>query len=244
MSKKNNIAFSDGEQWLEDRGFNLRAVVDPSTFPEDLAAAWDRTGIPRTPSERLVLLGMGGPGLWEWMNVQWPSDTHPFDEVSCRAVVEVCERFWGDCIPKVLYPGEALIPLQQLGRFAGWSVPSPLGLDISPVYGPWFAFRAAFLIRSPLPLTDISPAASPCDTCQDMPCIQACPVEAVQREEALDRERCLTQRFADQGGCGIQCYSRLACPIGIKWRYPQRQLHYHGQRSLQSLLAWKQSSAR
>ena len=244
MSKKNNIAFSDGEQWLEDRGFNLRAVVDPSSFPEDLAAAWDRTGIPRTPSERLVLLGMGGPGLWEWMNVQWPSDTHPFDEVSCRAVVEVCEHFWGDCSPKVLYPGEALIPLQQLGRFAGWSAPSPLGLDISPVYGPWFAFRAAFLIRSPLPLTDILPAASPCDTCQDMPCIQACPVEAVQREEALDRERCLTQRFADQGGCGIQCYSRLACPIGIKWRYPQRQLHYHGQRSLQSLLAWKQSSAR
>ncbi len=244
MSKKNNIAFSDGEQWLEDRGFNLRAVVDPSTFPEDLAAVWDRTGIPRTPSERLVLLGMGGPGLWEWMNVQGLSEPNPFDEISRRTVVEVSERFWGDRNPKILYPGEALIPLQQVGRFAGWSVPSPLGLDISPVYGPWFAFRAAFLTRSPLPLMDILPAASPCDTCQDMPCIQACPVGAVQREEALDRERCLKRRFADEGGCGIQCYSRLGCPIGIKWRYSQRQLHYHGNRSLQSLLAWKQASGR
>ena len=70
MPKKNNIAFVEGEQWLEDRGFNLRVVVDPCTFPEDLAAVWDKTDRPRTPSERLVLLGMGGSGLWEWMNAQ------------------------------------------------------------------------------------------------------------------------------------------------------------------------------
>ena len=203
MPKKNNIAFAEGEQWLEDRGFNLRVVVDPCTFPETLASVWDKTDIPRTPSERLVLLGMGGSGLWEWMNAQGLPDRDPFDETSRRAVVEVSERFWGDCSPKILYPGEALIPLQQLGRFAGWSVPSPLGLDISPVYGPWFAFRAAFLTRSALPLTDISPPTSPCDTCRDTPCIQACPVGAVKREEALDRERCLEQRFADQTGCGI-----------------------------------------
>ena len=83
---------------------SILEVVDPCTFPEDLAALGQNRH-PRTPSERLVLLGMGGPGLWEWMNVQWPSDTHPFDEVSCRAVVESLERFWGDCSPKVLYPG-------------------------------------------------------------------------------------------------------------------------------------------
>ena len=118
MPKENNIAFAEGEQWLEDRGFNLRVVVDPCTFPETLAAVWDKTDIPRTPSERLVLLGMGGSGLWEWMNAQGLPDRDPFDEMSRRAVVEVSERFWGDCSPKILYPGEALIPLQKLGRFA------------------------------------------------------------------------------------------------------------------------------
>ena len=244
MPEENNTAFAEGEQWLEDRGFNLRAVLDICALPKDLAAVWDRAGIPRAPSERLVLLGMGGAGLWEWMNAQGLSDADPFDEVSRRAALEVSERFWGDSSPRVLYPGDALIPLQQLGRWAGWSVPSPLGLDISPVYGPWFAFRAAFLVSSALPLTDIRSAASPCDSCEDTPCIQACPVGAVKRDEALDRERCLEQRFADHTGCGIQCHSRLACPIGIRWRYPQRQLHYHGQRSLQSLLAWKQASGR
>ena len=63
MPEKNNIAFAEGAQWLEDRGFNLRAVLDICALPEDLAAVWDRTGIPRAPSARLVLLGMGGAGF-------------------------------------------------------------------------------------------------------------------------------------------------------------------------------------
>ena len=109
---------------------------------------------------------------------------------------------------------------------------------------PWLAFRAAMLTVAALPFSERGPAVSPCDTCEDRPCIRTCPAGAVREKEVFSRQRCLEQRLEDQAGCGIQCHSRLACPVGTKWRYPQRQLHYHGERSLRSLLAWKDASGR
>ena len=186
MTKLSNDDFTQGEHWLERRGFNLRAVLDVRAFPRALAAAWDQTHIPRTPGQRLVLLGMGGSALWDWMSTQDLShDADPFDRVSRGAALEVAERFWGDPAPRLLYPGDALIPLQQLGRWAGWSVPSPLGLDVSPIFGPWFAFRAAMLTVAALPFSEPEPAMSPCDTCEDAPCIPTCPAGAVGKRRCL-----------------------------------------------------------
>ena len=239
MTEISNDAFAQGEQWLEQCGFNLSAVLDVCAFPPALAAAWDETRIPRIPGERLVLLGMGGSALWDWMNPRDLSDADPFDAVSRRTALEVAARFWEDPAPRLLYPGDALIPLQQLGRWVGWSTPSPLGLDISPVFGPWFAFRAAFLTTAALPFTKPRTVVSPCDTCEDRPCIRACPVGAITKEDAFNRQVCIGQRLDDQKGCGIQCQSRLACPVGVEWRYPPAQLRYHGEHSLRSLMAWK-----
>ncbi|MDP6398336.1 MAG: hypothetical protein QGF79_04950 [Arenicellales bacterium] len=244
MTEISNDAFAEGGQWLERRGFNLRAVLDVRAFPGDLAAAWDRTRIPRIPGERLVLLGMGGSALWDWMGEQDLSDPDPFDAVSRQAVAEVAERFWEDTRPRLLYPGDALIPLQQLGRWAGWSAPAPLGLDISPLFGPWFAFRAAFLTTAVLPLTELATTASPCDTCHDQPCVPACAAGAVRQDAPMNRGLCTDQRLSDPGGCGVQCHSRLACPVGTQWCYPPEQLRYHGGRSLQSLIAWEGASER
>ena len=56
MTELSNDGFTQGERWLERRGFNLRAVLDVCAFPRDLAAAWDQTHIPRIPGQRLVLL--------------------------------------------------------------------------------------------------------------------------------------------------------------------------------------------
>ena len=93
MTELSNDGFTQGERWLERRGFNLRAVLDVSAFPRDLAAAWDQTHIPRIPGQRLVLLGMGGSGLWDWMSGQdLLDDADPFDVVSRQAALEVAER--------------------------------------------------------------------------------------------------------------------------------------------------------
>ena len=229
------LFISAGHEWLGKQGFNLRAVLDVRAFPLGLAHAWDNAQVTVQPFEKLVLLGMGGSGLWERIRQENCPETELFDSASEKAVLEVCSRFWGGAKPRLLYPGSALIPLQKLGRWAGWASSSPLGMDISPRYGPWFAYRAAFLVDAPLECTKTFTADSPCDHCESKPCIQACPVGAVTRDQTIAMDLCLPQRLADPQGCGVSCGSRLACPVGEKWRYPKEQIRYHGSRSLVSL---------
>ena len=229
------LFISAGHEWLGKQGFNLRAVLDVRVFPPGLARAWCKAKVNVGPFEKLVLLGMGGSGLWERIRQENCPETELFDSASEKAVLEVCSRFWGGAKPRLLYPGSALIPLQKLGRWAGWASSSPLGMDISPRYGPWFAYRAAFLVDAPLECTKTLTATSPCDHCESKPCIQACPVGAVTRDQTIAMSLCLPQRLADPRGCGVSCRSRLACPVGEKWRYPKQQIRYHGSRSLASL---------
>ena len=226
---------SAGHEWLAKQGFNLRAVLDVAAFPSELAGAWRNAKVNAGPLEKLVLLGMGGSGLWKRIRQENYPETELFDSASEKAVLEVCSRFWGGAKPRLLYPGSAPIPLQKLGRWAGWASPSPLGMDISPRYGPWFAYRAAFLVDAPLEYTRTFTVNSPCDHCELKPCIQACPVGAVARDQTIAMDLCLPQRLADPQGCGVICRSRLACPVGEKWRYPKEQIRYHGSRSLASL---------
>ena len=237
------LVISAGHEWLEKQGFNLRAVLDVRAFPPELASAWGNAKVNVAPLEKLVLLGMGGPGLWERVRQETCPETEIFDSASEKAVLEVCRRFWGGAKPRLLYPGAALIPLQKLGRWAGWANPSPLGMDISPCYGPWFAYRAAFLVKAPLEYTEAFTANSPCDDCESKPCIQACPVGAVTHDQSIAMDLCLPQRLADPQGCGVSCGSRLACPVGEKWRYSKEQIRYHGSRSLVGLQQWVRTGA-
>ena len=229
------LFISAGHEWLGKQGFNLCAVLDVAAFPLGLAHAWDNAQVTVQPFEKLVLLGMGGPGLWDRIRQENCPETELFDSASEKAVLEVCSRFWGGAKPRLLYPGSAPIPLQKLGRWAGWASPSPIGIDISPRYGPWFAYRAAFLVDAPLDYTKTFAANSPCNDCESKPCIQACPAGAVTRDQTIAMDRCLPQRLVDPQGCGVSCRSRLACPVGEKWRYPKEQIRYHGSRSLVSL---------
>ncbi len=237
------LFISAGHEWLGKQGFNLCAVLDVAAFPLGLAHAWDNAQVTVQPFEKLVLLGMGGPGLWDRIRQENYPEAQLFDLASEKAVLEVCRRFWGVSEPRLLYPGPALIPLQKLGRWAGWASPSPIGIDISPRYGPWFAYRAAFLVDAPLEYTKTFTVNSPCDDCEPKPCIQACPGRAVTRDQEIAMERCLPQRLVDPQGCGVSCRSRLACPVGEKWRYPKEQIRYHGSRSLASLQQWARSQA-
>ena len=61
-----------------------------------------------------------------------------------------------------------------------------LGLDVSPIFGPWLAFRAAMLTVAALPFSEPGPAVSPCDTCEDPPCIQVIEPEADDRRFRSD----------------------------------------------------------
>ena len=239
MNPKDKYA---GVEWLEGQGFNLLQVLDTARLPEELLQSLMELGVEVRKSARLVLLGMGGPGLWNRVKNNLENSPDPFDDDAVSSVHTLALEFWGCTEVDLLYPGPLPLPLQKLGQFAGWSHPSPIGIDLHPRYGPWFAFRAVFLINTPLPPNAYDTGEAPCQSCQTKPCESMCPAKAVQNGSLLDLQACVGQRLLSHSGCGDRCLSRLACPVGKQWRYSDEQIAYHGRRSLESLRRWRQKA--
>jgi hypothetical protein len=228
-----------GIRFLAERGLNLFAVLDNAALPAEVARQLAVTGVPLDDYRRLVLVGHGGRRMWEALRKKAIETPDPVDRFSTSLTSTFIRDYLGNEPVLWLYPNTAyLVPLQSLGEAAGWSFPCPLGSGISPIYGVWFAYRAAFLIDADLPLVHEAPAASPCDTCTTRPCITACPAGAV-KPDAFDISSCARQRLSPESLCAHRCLARLACPICPEHRYTPSQIQYHYACSLETLRSWR-----
>ena len=217
--------FADGVQMLATHGLNLVAVLDKARAQLDVLAQ---------PSARLVLIGNGGSAFWQAFISSGTRGDHPVDAFSRKLAVRFAEEYL-QTPALVLYPGPSQLPLQQLGALAGWHHPSPLGIGIHPEYGLWFAYRAVLLVHADLPSSRPVQDTSPCTDCQDRPCLQACPAQALAEPGKPDVDRCLSWRLQTESSCARSCLARLACPVGIKHRYTDEQIQYHYGHSLVTL---------
>ena len=95
MNPKDKYA---GAEWLEDQGFNLLQVLDTARLPEELLQSLTELGVEVKKSARLVLLGMGGPGLWNRLKNNLENSPDPFDDDAVSSVHRVALEFWG-CTP-------------------------------------------------------------------------------------------------------------------------------------------------
>lgn len=108
------------------------------------------------------------------------------------------------------------LAIQRLADVSGLAPLSPVGLNVHPVYGPWFALRAAAVLDVAGPAGAAPAAALPCPDCP-----RTC-VPAFERARA-----------AQAGRLGIAATWRLwlavrdACPIGRAFRYDEAQIRYH-----------------
>jgi epoxyqueuosine reductase QueG len=120
-----------------------------------------------------------------------------------------------------------LIPFQRLGRAAGLGGPGPLGLQIHPEFGPWWAYRGLGVVARPLPA-----APGPGDGCAgcDAPCVAACPARAVARG-GFDVAACHARRLVAEP-CRLSCDARIACVLGPAHRYRDVELAFHMRASL------------
>jgi len=118
--------------------------------------------------------------------------------------------------------GASPIPFQRLGRATGLGAPGPLGLQIHPVYGPWWAYRALVVVDAELPAA--APVGDGCAGC-DAPCVAACPAAAVQRAGFVV-PACHARRLAVEA-CHLSCAARIACVRGPEHRYSDQQLAFH-----------------
>jgi epoxyqueuosine reductase len=171
--------------------------------------------------------------------------TGPLDAFTTARVLAIARAALGDAPGtwRVVFPfgrgdGEPALPFQHLGMAAGLPAPGPLGLQIHPTYGPWWAYRAALLSR--LPVADAAtgslvpePLSDACATCAG-PCRSACPAAAVLSAGFVFAP-CRARRLAEGSSCAHACVARLACPVGGGYAYGTSQIAFHMEASLVSL---------
>lgn len=225
-----DIQFEKGLGFLEENGINLVAIFDLNNLPSGLLS-----GVKTSNYQRLVLLGHAGRTFWTALKAKDKAlfdSTAPIDLFSRRIAEEVTETYWGGAKTELLYPNASVVPLQQLGKIAGWHHDSPMGVGINKKHGLWFAYRALFLIDSPLPLTQPLQSSSPCESCFDRPCIEVCPANALKSTESIEIQSCSRFRIKKHSACKDRCLARECCPAALEQRYDREQISYHYLQSL------------
>lgn len=229
------IEIQQGIESLAKAGLNLFAAVSCASLPYKTAQLMRENGVPLDKFSTLVLIGHGGRRLWERMTTQDWETADPIDRYSARHTNRFIARYLDNSENLLLFPSKTLIPLQQLGRFVGWSHQTPLGLGIHPEYGVWFAYRAAFLTTAVLPTIRLPHSPSHCDRCITKPCITSCPVGAVHAKRPFNVKTCAKHRLRTGSSCADRCLARIACPVAPHHRYTLPQIQYHYDIALDTL---------
>ena len=183
-----NRRIIEGLRFLNDNGLSLVSILDTQTLPSSLAEGIREQDISLEEFPRLILLANGGPRFWESFSADRPQVEHPMDHFS----IQLTERFFKTYLPFVstiqLYPQAYQLPIQQISRFAGWSFPSPLGMDIHSEFGLWYAYRSIYLVGTGIPPFNDTYDESPVKTVRINPALRPAPLV---RFAVLRNLRCL-----------------------------------------------------
>lgn len=201
----------DAAASLARHGLSLRGTFNPA----DREAPPGPSG---QPARSVLLIGNAGGAFWShfdaWRRQQAADPANPLDAWT-KTVVEPVAAAIG---ARAVYPFERPFqPFQQWAMRAEGLKPSPLGILLHPVYGPWHAYRAALLFDEAVAAPVAPAAAHPCDICATKPCMKACPVGA-HADDGFDYRGCVGH-LASGGDCMAGCFDRNACPVGTEHRY-------------------------
>ncbi len=206
--------------FLNEAGLNRQHVFDLAQLPPAVRQTLgDGEGY-----RQLILIGHGGRRLWECIKASGIGGEHPIDQYTLQTVTRWLAAFLPGRPYRILYPGEQVIGLQQLGRLAGWHRPSPFMVGIDETWGSWFAYRAVVLVDSDFQPFPPLAGRDPCLSCQSRACTAACPAGALAGEFSL--AACVAYRLGTNAACQFTCLARTACPVGSEHRYDDAQLHH------------------
>ncbi len=216
---------------LREAGFAVRGGFHPSD--SDGVPALSSGAAPRT----LILAGNVGPGMWRAFISKYPVESrdnegHPtaLDDWSRDILHGVVSRLGGPDVCTPLFPsdGPPFLPFTRWAMKAEPVFPSPIGPLIHPDYGLWHAYRGALAFEGNISLPETNKGSSPCETCEDKPCLGGCPV-AAHRDNAFDLAGCTAHIVAESGRECMAggCLARRACPIGRDFMYDYNQARFH-----------------
>ena len=174
----------------------------------------------------IVLLGPDEPGFWDHFTATpeyKDKAANPMDRWSTRVITQMAK----DCGGEPLFPfGNPTRPFIGWALRSGQAFVSPASLLVHADVGLFVSYRGAIFLPDELPLP--APAANPCDTCADKPCLSACPPGAISEAgydlpschaflDSKDGEACMSQ------GCAV----RRSCPLVRNYTRMDAHSAYH-----------------
>ena len=177
------------------------------------------------PGATVLLVGNAGPAMFD----RFASERDPSRDLMDEWTRDVLGSLADDLDAKSLFPfDKPPLPFLTWAREAKAGHVSPLGLNIRADFGLWHAFRAAFVFADKIDFAPAKPTGSPCDSCQEKPCLSACPAGAFTNP-GYDVAACTDHLGEPQGApCrGGGCLARMACPVAPQFRYSVQQSRFH-----------------
>ena len=98
-------------------------------------------------------------------------------------------------------------------------------VGINAQWGTWFAYRVVVLANTEFEPTRPEVGVSPCASCHESPCVDACPGSAIT-DAGFDLQKCVAYRKKPDSACRATCLARLACPVRKEHRYSGEQIRH------------------
>lgn len=179
-----------------------------------------------TDCQTLVMLCPREPGFWARIEAE-PEFTgpDPIDRWSERVIGQLAHDC--DALPLFPFGGPPYQPFVRWAFRTGRVWQSPVSLMVHDKMGLFLSFRGALAFHQRLDLPEAD-NPSPCERCDDKPCLTACPASALTGRgynlaachdflDGAEGKDCLN------AGCAV----RRACPVSQGYGRLERQSAHH-----------------
>jgi epoxyqueuosine reductase len=166
-------------------------------------------------SSTLILLGP----TYNFWDVITASDIYqdeksdPIDRWSTKVITAIAQ----DLNARPIFPfgGPPYAPFLSWAKTSGRAWNSPVGMLVHDLTGLMVSYRGALAFDNKLNLPD-QIFENPCDTCNDKPCLAACPVDALN-SSGYNVPKCHAYMDTNAGAtCLTQgCLVRRVCPASV-----------------------------
>ena len=171
----------------------------------------------------VLLLGPREPGFWDHFTTSREyrdGQPDPLDRWSERVIGDLAKSL--NAKPFFPFGGPPWQPFLQWALESGRAHVSPVGLLVHDSAGLMVSFRGALGFRERIALPP--PPPNPCNTCENRPCLSACPVDAL-RPDGYEMSACKTDLDRPENDCLSKgCAVRRVSPVS----------QHHGRREEQS----------